>query len=105
VAGVEGKESDMSKLLPFAIAWAMLGCVVVVLALMRRAITAEEDDSVHLNADVNAAAGQQLETAKKLEVIDRWGKGLTIALAASGLVLAVFYGIAIWNASAKVGLA
>jgi cytochrome b subunit of formate dehydrogenase len=94
----------MSKLLPFAIAWVVLGCVVLVLALRRRAITEAEDDSVHLNEGEVVVSGQ-VEIAKRLASLDKWGKLLTIVLAITGVILAICYGVVLWEATSKVGLA
>lgn len=91
------------NLLPFAIAWAVLGVIVLSLALMRRSVTANEDDSIHLGA-TTGAIDQQVTTAKKLEAIDKWGKILTVVLAVSGLALIILYGMQVWEATSKAGL-
>ena len=94
----------MSNLLPYAIAWAVLAVVVLVLAIVRKTISSHEDDSIHLSGGA-AAVSEQVSVAKKLETIDRWGKILTVVLGISGLALAVVYGIQVWEASSRVGLA
>jgi cytochrome b subunit of formate dehydrogenase len=94
----------MTNLIPYAIAWAVLAVIVLVLALMRRGITAHEDDSIHLT-DGGAAVGEQLVVARKLEGIDKWGKILTVVLVVTGLALAIVYGLQLWDATSKVGLA
>ncbi|MBN9658509.1 MAG: hypothetical protein J0H49_10050 [Acidobacteria bacterium] len=91
------------NLLPFAIAWAVLGVIVLSLALMRRSVTANEDDSIHLGA-TTGAIDQQVNTAKRLESIDKWGKILTVVLAVSGLALIILYGMQVWDATSKAGL-
>jgi len=90
------------NLLPFAIAWAVLAVTVIVLALMRKQVAAHEDDSLHLSGG-SAAVTDQVAVAKKLEVIDKWGKILTIVLVVSGLALAIIYGMRMWDESSKVG--
>jgi hypothetical protein len=95
----------MSNLLPYAIAWAALAVIVAALAIARKMISSHEDDSVHLGGDSSMAIPEQLTVAKKLEVIDRWGKILTVILAVTGLVLAVLYGLQMWEATSRVGLA
>jgi hypothetical protein len=94
----------MMNLLPFAIAWAVLGVVVAALALMRRSVSGKEDDSIHLGGAGAAIAGEQLAVAKKLEQIDKWGKLLTVALVITGVILAVLYGMQVWEESSRVGL-
>lgn len=93
----------MTNLLPYAIAWAVLAVIVLVLALMRRGITSHEDDTIHLSGGGAAAVNEQLVVAKKLASIDLWGKVLTVVLAATGLVLGALYGMQVWEAGSKVG--
>ncbi len=93
----------MTNLLPYAIAWAVLALIVIGLALYRRSISANEDDSIHLSGGV-AAVSEQVDTAKRLEMVDKWGKVLTVVLAVTGLVLGVLYGVQVWDATSKIGL-
>lgn len=95
----------MSNLLPYAIAWAVLAVIVAALAIARKMVSSHEDDSVHLGGDSSVAMTEQMTVAKKLEAIDRWGKILTVVLAVTGVVLAVLYGLQMWEATSKVGLA
>lgn len=94
----------MTNLLPYAIAWAALALVVGILALMRRQLAAAEDDTLHLSAAETAMVSQQVSMAKKLAVIDKWGKILTVILALTGLVLGVIYGMQLWEETSRVGL-
>lgn len=95
----------MSNLLPYAIAWAVLAVIVAALAIARKTVSSGEDDSVHLGGGSAAAVSEQLTVAKKLEAIDKWGKILTVILAVTGVILAVLYGLQMWDATSKVGLA
>jgi hypothetical protein len=72
------------NLLPLVVVWAILATAVLVLAFYRRAIASKEDDYLHVDSNV---AAKQVAVAKKLEVIDRWGKILTIIAAAFGVIL------------------
>jgi hypothetical protein len=94
----------MMKLLPYTIAWAILALVVAILAVRRRLIASEEDDVVRLSEPEAGAVEHQLEVAKRLEAIDKWGKPLTIVLAVAGVILAVFYGLAVFEASSTSGM-
>jgi hypothetical protein len=52
--------------------------VVVFLAIYRRRINAEVDENLHvLDAEAQAIPTQEL-VARKLAVVDRWGKILTV---------------------------
>jgi cytochrome b subunit of formate dehydrogenase len=92
------------SLLPFFIAWVILGGVVATLAFMRKAIASKEDDSLHLAGGGAVIVDQQASIAKRLEAVDRWGKLLTIVLAVSGLILAIIYGVQIWNQATNAGI-
>ena len=92
----------MTNLIPYAIAWAELAVIVAVLALMRKQVASHEDDSLHLSGGT-AAVSEQVNVAKKLESIDRWGKILTILLVVTGLALAVLYGMSLWEETSKAG--
>ncbi|MBI5280191.1 MAG: hypothetical protein HY858_00815 [Candidatus Solibacter usitatus] len=81
----------MTKLIPYGIAWAVLAVIVMVLAGIRRSVAAKEDDTLHLGGEA-AVVEQQVDVAKKLEVLDRWGKILTVILAVSGAALACWWG-------------
>jgi hypothetical protein len=94
----------MQDLTPYAIAWAALGLVVLVLAIMRRQIAAKEDDTLHLASGEAALVEEQVATAKKLARVDRWGKLLTVVLVLAGVGLAVAYGMKVWEETTSIGL-
>jgi len=86
-------------IVPFAALWACLVVAVIGLAVYRRIIALREDDCIHVAA---AEAGNilgQISIAHKLEVVDRWGKILTILAVSSGVVLGAAYLYYLWNQS------
>jgi cytochrome b subunit of formate dehydrogenase len=92
------------NLLPYAAVWSVLAVVVIVLAIMRKNLASKEDDLLHLGEQDVAMSTNQMQLAKKLDSIDKWGKILTVVLALTGLVLAVIYGLQMWEATSRVGL-
>lgn len=94
----------MSNLTPYAIAWGLLALIVIFLAFWRRHVASQEDDTLHVTGP-DTVLSQQMTVARKLELIDRWGKALTVVLAITGLILAVLYGMYIWEATSRAGLA
>lgn len=76
------------NMIPLVVSWAVLATAVLALAFYRRAIANKEDDYLHVSTDV---ASQQIALAKKLEVIDKWGKILTIAAAVFGLIILALF--------------
>lgn len=82
------------NLLPYALSWGGLAIVVIALVIYRRTVTSREDDSIHLEGGM---ATQQLALANRVNVIDRWGKTLTVVVALYGLTLAGLYVYQIWT--------
>lgn len=91
----------MMNLLPYFIAWTALAVVLLGVALMRRQIASREDDSLHLANSEAALVTGQVELAKKLDTLDRWGKLLTILLAASGIALGSVWALRMWEAASR----
>jgi len=80
--------------------WAALATVVLGLAAWRKLVSRNEDDFIHVN-DVKLNA-RQSEVAHTLDSIDRWGKILTIVVAAYGLVLLAAYMYSSWQAATQI---
>jgi len=75
-------------MMPLFVSLAVLATVVLGLAIYRKVITRNEDGYFHADAVVNS---NQEATARKLAVVDKWGKLLTVLAAVYSLVvLAVF---------------
>jgi hypothetical protein len=68
----------------FSAAWATLAITVLGLAMYRKWIAIKEDHMIHISGDGSAVVRQQA-VAKRLEVIDRWGKKLTVVTLVFGL--------------------
>jgi len=81
------------NLIPYAVFWAVLALIVVFLILYRNAVTHREDDSIHLEGNVTH---DQIALAHKLELIDKWGKSLTVVAIVFGLALAAIYLYQVW---------
>src|SRR5208283_1794598 len=97
---------DITKLnfLPYAIAWGVLGLIVLVLALLRRKVGDSEDDTLKLSESEAADIAKQEQFAKRLSNIELWGKSLTIVLVVTGVILGLLYGWQMWEASSTAGL-
>jgi hypothetical protein len=94
----------MVNLLPFALAWVVLLIAVIALAFMRKNVSAQEDDSIHLGGGAEIAVARQEETAKKLAKLDSWGKILTTVMAVSGVLLVIVYLWQMWESSSRAGM-
>ena len=79
---------------PFLVLWGVLAASVLVLIVWRKMVSRNEDDMLHvLNSQ---GVPRQALMAHKLEVIDRWGKSLTIATVAFGALIAAAFAYQTW---------
>ena len=74
--------------LPLLGVWIVLALVVLALFVWRQSIARNEDDSLHV---MHGALAPQTSMAQKLDVIDKWGKILTVITVVSGLLIAAAY--------------
>ena len=84
------------NLAPFIIAWLCVGFATAALAVYRKFLSTHEDDTLHLEDWSAAEITRQAASARRFKVIDRWGEGLTILMAASGVVLGAIYLYGLW---------
>jgi hypothetical protein len=82
--------------------WGVLAIVVAVLLIYRYSLTSREDDTVHLEHET-AKSSDQAALATKVGSVDRWGKILTVVVAAYGLAL-IIYWISITALSSSHGM-
>lgn len=77
--------------------WVVLGIATLALAVYRSVLaTHHEEDVVHLGPGEEQEIPRQAALARKLDVIDRWGKVLTIFVVIIGLGLAAAYLYQAW---------
>ena len=91
------------NLIPYVAIWSVLAVVVLALALYRKVLTFHGDDEfVHLTDGEQRLIPQQVALGHKLEIVDRWGKSLTVFTVALGLAIAGFILYEAWLASLQV---
>lgn len=89
------------NLFPFGASWIALACAVLVLAVYRRHLSSHEDDTLHVSDAQSSQVTEQAITAHRMEVIDRWGKLLTVIGAVYGLLLGAAYFYQYWVQSSQ----
>jgi len=92
------------NLIPFFVLWVLLAVSVVALLVWRKLVARNEDDSLHMLDAASAQRSMQIAVAEKLELIDKWGKILTIAAVGYGLVLAGVYIYQVWVEYSRIGV-
>lgn len=78
-------------LTPFVVLWACLTIAVLGLALFRYLVSFREDDNIHISEGERGLITDQLTIFHWLDVLDKWGKSLTVVAGVLGLVLAAIY--------------
>ncbi len=76
---------------PFIVILGVLVLVILGLLIYRRSLTAWEDDTIHVLNGEEKTVAEQEALARKVEVVDRWGKILTVIVVLGGLALAFAY--------------
>ena len=90
---------------PFTVLWALLAVIVLALIAYRKVVSNKEDETLHLGSGAEAIPAQQVVIAHKLDVIDKWGKLLTVVAVVYGLALLGFYTYITWlSPNTRMGL-
>lgn len=87
---------------PFALIWALLALVVLLMAGYRKMISTKEEETLHLSDPVETT--HQVQIAHKLDVVDKWGKLLTVVVAVYGLLLLIAYTYQTWIRTSNLGV-
>ena len=87
------------NLTPYVVTWLFLALVVLGLALYRKLISMGEDNFLHISEFGAKMIPHQVALAHKLDVVERWGKSLTVVTLAAGLLLASIYLSQLWQES------
>jgi len=90
------------NLVPYLVIWIPLAVVVLVLAIYRSMIASHEDETLHVLESDAPAVTAQVKLSRRLDVIERWGKILTVVVVVYGLVIAGMYLYSIWQQGAKL---
>jgi len=91
------------NLFPFLIVWILLAITILAMLVWRKSVARNEDEFLHLP---DAASGQrslQVSVAHKLEIIDKWGKILTVVAVVAGLILGALYVYQGWISHTTLG--
>ncbi len=88
---------------PLTVIWGILAAIVVVMAVYRYSVSShEEDETLHIEDPV--VNTHQAQVAHKLDVIDKWGKLLTVVAAVYGLALVLAYTYQNWIRQSTLGI-
>jgi hypothetical protein len=86
----------------FLILWLAGACAVLGLAIYRKLVARREDDLLHIGEFDAPQVAQQAVVSSRLDVVDKWGVALTIAVVAFGILLAGIFLYAQWQLSLQI---
>ena len=66
----------------------------------RKMLAGREDDSIHVSDGASRLIPEQIATAQRIQVVEKWGKSLTAVVVVAGLVLAAVYFYGVWQTGA-----
>ena len=90
-------------MIPAVILWSIMSAAVAGLALYRKFVAYyKEDDLIHVGPGEEKLISQQVEVTRTLDKVDKFGKVLTLATVAMGLVLLGVYLYGVWMESMKL---
>jgi uncharacterized protein YneF (UPF0154 family) len=92
------------NLIPLFAIWALLAITVIGMLIWRKVVARNEDDSLHVLDAVSAQRSTQAVVAHKLEVIDKWGKILTVIAVVYGLILGGLYVYQVFVQNTSIGV-
>jgi len=75
---------------PFIVLETLLVLSVAALFIWRKMVSRDEDDNLHVLHQTSAVAQQEV-VSHKLDIIDKWGKILTVVTVVLGLVIGAVY--------------
>ena len=90
------------NLFPYVVTWVPLVVIVVVLAIYYNVAAGHEDDTIHVLESDAPSVAAQVKLTRKLEMIERWGKGLTAVVVVYGLVILGIYLHFMWQQGARI---
>jgi hypothetical protein len=90
---------------PFLVLWALLAVTVLALLVWRKAVSSREDDNLHvLDGAAVEKSAEQIMLAHKLDLIDKWGKIVTVVTVVYGVILGGIYVWMSWIQYSKIGV-
>jgi uncharacterized membrane protein len=90
------------NLMALVVIWAVLATIVIALAIYRAIVSGRVDEMIHVHDAEASMISRQTMIAKKLEVIDRRGKLLTVITVIFGIAILAAYIYEVWQRSGTI---
>ena len=93
----------MINLTPFIVLGALLVLSVVSMIVWRQSVARREDDTLHVTHGATAVT-EQVEVAHRLDIIDKWGKVLTVVTVVYSVVVGALFVYQQWVRASNLGM-
>jgi hypothetical protein len=103
VPELESGDEQMTIITGTAVVCAAFSCAALLLAGYRKLVARKEDDVLHVLDSESGFIARQQAVAARLEVVDRWGKAVTVLAALFGVLALVLSFVIAWQNSLKLG--
>jgi hypothetical protein len=81
---------------PYVAVWSLFALIVLVLAIYRKMLSNREDDTIHISLGTQGMIPEQIVNSHRIDVVEKWGKSLTIVVVIAGLAMASLYLYGVW---------
>ncbi|MCW5963132.1 MAG: hypothetical protein KIT83_03760 [Bryobacterales bacterium] len=92
-----------SNVLPLAISWAVLTLIVIALAIYKKRLDGHIDEHIHVSVAEEGVLKEQLAETHRSEVVEKWGKALTVVVFLYGLAIVGMLAYHQWVVASNVG--
>lgn len=91
------------NIIPMTIPWAVLTIIVIALAFYKKSLDSHVDEHLHFDEQEDRLVQQQVAQARRSEVVEMWGKILTVVAFLYGLAIVGMIAWHQWQISTTAG--
>jgi len=92
-----------TNIMPLALSWGALTLIVIGLAFYKKRLDEHIHNHMHVHASDGSSLQGQVAEVHKCEVVERWGKLLTVAVVLYGLAILGILVYHQWQLASTVG--
>lgn len=91
------------NIIPMTIPWVILTIVVIALAFYKKSLDSHVDEHLHIDAQEDRMVQAQVAQAKRSEMVEMWGKILTVVVFLYGLGIVGMIAYHQWQINTTAG--
>lgn len=91
------------NIIPMTIPWVILTAIVIALAFYKKSLDSHVDEHLHIDAQEDGMVKEQVAQARRSEVVETWGKILTVVVFLYGLGIVGMIAYHQWQINTTAG--